>query len=179
MQLVQLIIPAEAAHDTIYQLGEVRAARATRVATLAGGVCCELAAELRCCRRAAGGLVVAAGAPKAQGQGAPLRFLTLCVALPGWLDPVQGPERRQERIPAHLRQPGARLRLGGRARATAALAALVACCSSAFAVCARRSSAAMRCSVSCVSSASRSRRLNWLPCHARRVTRRTSWTSWR
>ena len=25
MQLVQLIIPAEAAHDTVYQLGEVRA----------------------------------------------------------------------------------------------------------------------------------------------------------
>jgi hypothetical protein len=26
MQLVQLIIPAEAAHDTVYQLGEVRSA---------------------------------------------------------------------------------------------------------------------------------------------------------
>ena len=27
MQLVQLIIPAEAAHDTVYQLGEVRSPR--------------------------------------------------------------------------------------------------------------------------------------------------------
>ena len=110
MELVQLIIPAEAAHDTILQLGEVLSPPVRRLPATS----CACAAALwplagRAARAAQRRRNVGASRP----SPAPPPLST------GWPDSVQGPERGQDRLPAHLRQPGACLpRPGVRARLT-------------------------------------------------------------